>query len=818
MYIEKHLDNNIMCQHIYETGHPKAGTQCASRQKSEYCSAHVKLHASPKPVVEVVKPVVVEVVEEPVVEASDVSTVDSSEDEAEPVVEDLKISYVKQHNLLSTSEYVDAWRALGKDIDHQCLKKTKVDHDLLSTGYYSVLRFEFCSVDDNNKGTVISGRMFYFKSDTDKESFKDLRSKINDTQYCLSNELYDHRLYNLCCIMKRTWFSDTNNLWNLAGMLYQKQHTDLRMMCKTYLCILHSMTDRFDLNAALKVFNDWEDSKYHPKINESQLKSIAGGSNAEAYRKWKDEYEPKEVKCKKSSKNKDDDVEIKYPKFARFYENGQLPPIFDCKVEESYLDVIALKKNVISMERLFDFVKDNIAYILDGGNGYYLTKNRDSCGTIDYKVVHKLSQFDMAFKINNSVELDDDGMIETDNTETESDVVNVQLSEVIAHYRDDITYGKIDFVPYNGKTGACDRFGNSFDWNSNRVFNKFNGFVHRYDPDFVVDSSKFKSFSSHIKDIWCNGRDDLNDYTMKMFAWYVQRPYEKSTACLVLEGEEGAGKNIVSNILSQHIIGKQYCLETPKISNLTGRFNAARENKILTALNEAASVSKSSHADQEELKDVITEDSCMIERKGIDPYRVKDCNNVIIISNNSFSVKASTQMRRYVCYLLSSDRIGDDAYFKSILNEFNKADGGIHLYHHLMSIDLTNFHPQNDAPMTQTKMDMQKMAIDKPIKWMVECIKQETDNNLFCFNDYEEDQSGFKCIDDMLADFTQWLINTRDGSSYTKDRFSKSLAKFLGPNSQKSVNKIRKRGYDLSVSQLKEKITKHTRRNDLFED
>lgn len=53
------------------------------------------------------------------------------------------------------------------------------------------------------------------------------------------------------------------------------------------------MTDRFDEAAALKVFNEWETTKYHPKVTKFQLKSIAGGSNTEAYNEWKAEYEPK---------------------------------------------------------------------------------------------------------------------------------------------------------------------------------------------------------------------------------------------------------------------------------------------------------------------------------------------------------------------------------------------------------------------------------------------------------------------------------------------------------------------------------------------
>ncbi|GMF12189.1 unnamed protein product [Phytophthora lilii] len=410
------------------------------------------------------------------------------------------------------------------------------------------------------------------------------------------------------------------------------------------------MTDRFDQPVALKVFNDWETSKYHPKLTESQIKAIAGGTDQVGYKKWKAEYEPTEIREKKEKKQKtkkDDDFSIPYyPKFHIYYEKGELPPIFDCKNPETYLDIISLKKEVITMENLYKFIKNNIAYILQRGNGYYLTKNWDAFGEIDYAVVEDIKQFDMVCNINNANELDDDGKIETDNTELDMDhILSLRISDVIYHNRDDITYGKVDFMPYNAKTGACDSQSNTFNWNSNEVFNKFNGFVHTY---MTLTLLSMKRGSSAIQ---------------------------------IISNTSGA--------------------VTPKITILTGRFNSAREHKILTIINEAANVKQSSHEDQDELKDCITEPT------------------------------SSKHRIECVDLLCKNDRLDDKAYFKAYINEFNQADGDIHLHHYLMSIDLEGFHPQNDAPMTKEESNMQKSAIEKPIQWLIECVTNSTINNIF---------------------------------------------------------------------------------------
>jgi hypothetical protein len=175
-------------------------------------------------------------------------------------------------------------------------------------------------------------RQIYFKSDEDKQEFLNRWEKIDFVKYCVSNGLYDQRLYKLCCMLKRSWFSDNNNTWNLAGVLYRKQHVELGLMRKTYLCILHSMTDRFDQAAALKVFNDWETTKYHPKLTESQIKSIVGGTDPDEYKKWKAEYEPQEVKEKKEGKDKktlldilkEKLIDIVNDKYKREFQSGAI--------------------------------------------------------------------------------------------------------------------------------------------------------------------------------------------------------------------------------------------------------------------------------------------------------------------------------------------------------------------------------------------------------------------------------------------------------------------------------------------------------------
>ncbi|ETI30065.1 hypothetical protein F443_22815 [Phytophthora nicotianae P1569] len=108
--------------------------------------------------------------------------------------------------------------------------------------------------------------------------------------------------------------------------------------------------------------------------------------------------------------------------------------------------------------------------------------------------------------------------------------------------------------------------------------------------------------------------------------------------------------------------------------------------------------------------------------------------------------------------------------------------------------------------MTKEKPDMQQSAIEKLIQWLFECVANGTSSNIFSNAQLKDSPSTleFVPIDDMLTEFTKWMVEeSRDTSSYTRDHFSKSLTKILGPNYKKQVNRVRRRGYDLSVDSLR---------------
>ncbi|RLN91209.1 hypothetical protein BBJ28_00015588 [Nothophytophthora sp. Chile5] len=380
-----------------------------------------------------------------------------------------------------------------------------------------------------------------------------------------------------------------------------------------------------------------------------------------------------------------------------------VPPICDAQANNSFIDYLELQKTPQTYVSMSIFITSNIAFISDGGQSVYLTKNFSSADkngnkNIQYKTI-ALSEAKGAFSL----------MFDIIREEKPK-----SLMSLISRFQRSITYSHRDFIPFGARAEPWDY--------SSLTFNSFSGFVHPYESNFQIDYSLIAGFLGHIENIWANGDKDVAICILKLFASILQNPSKKTGVCLVVTGPEGFGKNIVTDMLRDFVIGLKYVLETPSMHAITKRFNGCLENKLLTILNEAANLSDSSHGDQDILKDLITEDRRLIEPKGRAPYTIRDCNNYICFSNNEYVIRASTEMRRFVFLRGSDSRVGDKKYFQNIADDFEKRGAGIHLYHYLMNLDISDFKPQRDFPITEMKKELQADAICKTAQYLIQSL------------------------------------------------------------------------------------------------
>lgn len=196
----------------------------------------------------------------------------------------------------------------------------------------------------------------------------------------LESGSYDIRLYELCKLLPKSWYTNIDNMWNLAGFFFKIPHVEKKLMCKTYILVVHSNTNRFNLNSATSTWNQWvKKPLYNPKVNEANLKSIAGGSNLQSYTEWKNKYEPELIKQSRSKSEakdiKDQDIkdkllEITKDTFKRIQGTGIIyQKITDYYYTRKYEDSSTFLNDIFKHEPLYHSIStkehQNLKYFIE---------------------------------------------------------------------------------------------------------------------------------------------------------------------------------------------------------------------------------------------------------------------------------------------------------------------------------------------------------------------------------------------------------------------------------------------------------------------
>jgi hypothetical protein len=158
---------------------------------------------------------------------------------------------------------------------------------------------------------------------------------------------------------------------------------------------------------------------------------------------------------------------------------------------------------------------------------------------------------------------------------------------------------------------------------------------------------------------------------------------------LVFQGEEGAGKGIVSRALLK-IFGP-YALPVSDPKNLIGAFSGHLHHCIFLFIDEAFWAGNVQAEGR--LKSLITEETITIEPKYFAPFQARNMLHMIMSSNSDWVVPAGHGARRYAVFKVSQDRVGDFEYFEALKAEMD--NGGIEaMLWDLLRLNLGDWHPR----------------------------------------------------------------------------------------------------------------------------
>lgn len=254
-------------------------------------------------------------------------------------------------------------------------------------------------------------------------------------------------------------------------------------------------------------------------------------------------------------------------------------------------------------------------------------------------------------------------------------------------------------------------------------YNLFKGFA--VEPMSVAEAEQhaaaqrgLQNYLDHVRENICRGDEGLYRWVIGYLAHLFQRPWERPGVALVLRGTKGVGKNAFVDTIG-HLLGANYLL-TSKQRYLTGQFNSHLQNLLMFTLDEAF---WSGAKDIEGiLKDLITGTHHVIERKGLEPYRVDNCLRLVILGNEDWLVPASDDERRYAVLDVGEGRKQDIAFFEQMRLDM-EAGGYRLLLRYLLDQDLSGINVKK-APQTLALRDQKLLTLAPIHQWWLECLSE----------------------------------------------------------------------------------------------
>jgi len=214
-----------------------------------------------------------------------------------------------------------------------------------------------------------------------------------------------------------------------------------------------------------------------------------------------------------------------------------------------------------------------------------------------------------------------------------------------------------------------------------------------------------ESFLKHLHETVCCGVDEHYTYLIGWLARTVQHPDEPGHTAVVMRGRQGTGKSFFAKHFG-HLFGRHF-LHVSNASHLVGNFNGHLRDSIVVFGDEAFFAGDKRH--ESVLKTLVTEDTIIIETKGVDAEACPNYAHLILASNSTWVVPLGDGDRRYFVVDVDESHARDVKHFGGIARDL-KNGGYENLLHYLMHYDLSDYNvqaiPDTEARRSQRQESM----------------------------------------------------------------------------------------------------------------
>lgn len=257
-------------------------------------------------------------------------------------------------------------------------------------------------------------------------------------------------------------------------------------------------------------------------------------------------------------------------------------------------------------------------------------------------------------------------------------------------------------------------------------YNTFNGF-----PLVPASAGNWSLLRNHLRDnlIAGNGASDSDDerlfnYFMTWCADIFQNAGRKKGSSIAILGEQGVGKSKFFDWLREGL--GDYAVKVASKKNLVGNFNGHLDSKLLVVAEEAFWSGDKEAASV--LKDFITSDTYMVERKGVDQVERRNLIRTAFVTNNDWAIPTddNADARRFLVLRAGNAQKQNGEHFAAIDEQMRQ--GGLEaMVHEFMSWDPArvglSFDDLRSAPWTAARAEQASYSANAPKSALLQIIE-----------------------------------------------------------------------------------------------
>lgn len=231
-----------------------------------------------------------------------------------------------------------------------------------------------------------------------------------------------------------------------------------------------------------------------------------------------------------------------------------------------------------------------------------------------------------------------------------------------------------------------------------------------------LPGDKHKSFLEHIRTNVCSGNPEHFKYTIDWMARSVQHPDSPGEVALVMKGKRGTGKSFFAREFGK-LWGRHF-LQISDSKHLVGSFNSHLRDAVMVFGDEAFFAGDRRH--ESVLKTLVTEETLVIEGKGVDAEVAPNYTHLILASNEAWVVPAGLDERRFFVLEVGEAHKQDHDYFRGLKDDLD-AGGLENLLYFLLTRNLNDYNVRG-VPQTTALMEQKILSMDPETEWFYEML------------------------------------------------------------------------------------------------